>query len=72
MLESLSHKSVLARGFALVQGADGALAKAADLNAGDRVRITFTDGPKDADIVESGAGPAKKKAKPGGDQGSLF
>jgi len=70
MLESLSHKSVLQRGFALVQKSDGALAKANDLSAGDRVRITFADGPRDADIVSDGA--PKKKPKPGEGQGSLF
>lgn len=87
ILESLSHKSVLARGFALVQRADGALAKAGDLSVGDSVRITFTDGVRDAEITGAKASaptpetprrakkeePKKVEPKsPDKDQGSLF
>lgn len=75
MLESLSHKSVLARGFVMVQRDDGALVRAAkDLNAGDVVSLTFSDDQKKA-VIEPLAGDASKlrgKAKPGGGQGSLF
>ncbi|MES1197486.1 MAG: exodeoxyribonuclease VII large subunit [Pseudomonadota bacterium] len=81
MLESLSHKSVLARGFAMVQRPDGKLVRgAAELTAGDAVRLAFSDGEKDA-IVSRGEETeapaptpvrAKPPAKPGGDQGSLF
>jgi exodeoxyribonuclease VII large subunit len=82
MLESLSHKSVLARGFALIHRADGALVRAArDLNAGDLVEIGFADGTRHGVIepFELGASePEKPRATPvkqkpgGGDQGSLF
>jgi exodeoxyribonuclease VII large subunit len=85
MLESLSHKSVLARGFAMVHREDGVLVRAAkDLNAGDAVQITFADGdrhgviePENAPAREPDAEPAKPRAtpvknKPGGNQGSLF
>ncbi|MEZ5996783.1 MAG: exodeoxyribonuclease VII large subunit [Hyphomonadaceae bacterium] len=76
MLESLSHKSVLARGFVMVQREDGSLVRAAkDLNAGDVVDLTFADDHKKAVIDPApGAEPAKPrgKTKPGGDQGSLF
>jgi exodeoxyribonuclease VII large subunit len=74
MLESLSHKSVLARGFIMAHREDGALVRAAkDLNAGDVVNLTFADGQKKAviDPPPETARP-RPKPKPGGDQGSLF
>lgn len=76
MLESLSHKSVLARGFVMVSREDGSLVRAArDLNPGDVVDLAFADDHKTA-VVEpaASADPTKPrpKAKPGGDQGSLF
>ncbi len=76
MLESLSHKSVLARGFVMVHREDGALVRAAkDLSAGDAVQLTFADGDKNAVIdPEAAAEPAKPRAKPKppGNQGDLF
>jgi exodeoxyribonuclease VII large subunit len=73
LLETLSHKSALARGFALVRSADGSILRAAKgLNAGDAVTLSFADGDVGAVI---GADGAKRKAKPGesgGGQGSLF
>ncbi len=76
MLEGLSHKSVLARGFAMVHRADGTLVRAAkELAAGDEIELTFADGDQKAVIdPPAGAEPARPraKAKPGGDQGSLF
>ncbi len=76
MLDSLSHKRVLARGFALVQRADGALVRSAGaLNAGDALTLIFADGAAPATIGEGGGGPAKLKAKSRkgeADQGSLF
>jgi exodeoxyribonuclease VII large subunit len=77
VLESLSHHSVLKRGFALVSRADGALVRgAAELAAGDAVRIQFEDGEAAAVIGEEGArkpgpAPAGRKKSPA-DQGSLF
>ncbi|MEZ5973021.1 MAG: exodeoxyribonuclease VII large subunit [Hyphomonadaceae bacterium] len=82
MLESLSHKSVLARGFALVHRTDGSLVRAAkDLSPGDEIELTFADDkqsavidPSRAPAAEADAEAAKPKAKPkpGGNQGSLF
>jgi exodeoxyribonuclease VII large subunit len=73
LLETLSHKSALARGFALVRTADGAIVRAAKgLNTGDAVTLTFADGEAAATI---GADPApKRKGKPdgAGGQGTLF
>lgn len=74
MLESLSHKSVLARGFVMVHREDGTLVRAAkDLNAGDVIDLTFADDHKKA-VVDPPAEASKPKAKPkpGGDQGNLF
>lgn len=78
MLESLSHKSVLARGFVMVHREDGTLVRAAkDLSAGDEIELTFADDKQRA-IVDPArapsAEPAKPKAKPkpSGNQGDLF
>jgi exodeoxyribonuclease VII large subunit len=76
MLESLSHKSVLARGFVMVHRDDGTLVRAAkDLNTGDVIDLTFADDHKKAVIdppVDGAAKPKAKSTKPGGGQGSLF
>jgi exodeoxyribonuclease VII large subunit len=76
MLDSLSHKKVLARGFALVQRPDGGLVRAAGgLASGEAIQLTFADGAVGATIGEAAPGGAKAKAKPrkgGADQGSLF
>lgn len=81
MLESLSHKSVLARGFALVHREDGSLVRAAkELSSGDEIELTFADDkqraiidPARATTTEEPLSPrSKAKAKPGGNQGTLF
>ncbi|HRP11236.1 MAG TPA: exodeoxyribonuclease VII large subunit [Terricaulis sp.] len=78
MLESLSHKSVLARGFAMVHREDGVLVRSAkELNAGDVIELTFADDHRQAVIDPARAPtaePAKPrpKPKPGADQGDLF
>jgi exodeoxyribonuclease VII large subunit len=75
MLEGLSHKSVLARGFVMVHREDGTLVRAAkDLSPGDEIELTFADDKQKAIIDPPNAEPAKPRArpKPGGDQGSLF
>jgi len=80
MLESLSHKSVLARGFVLVHREDGSLVRAAkDLSPGDEIELTFADEKQRAviDPARARTGEAeppkpKPKPKPGGNQGDLF
>lgn len=84
MLESLSHKSVLARGFVMVHREDGSLVRAAkDLSPGDEIELTFADDKQRAVIDPARAPPTdtdtdpgppkpKPKPKPGGNQGSLF
>lgn len=57
LLETLSHRGVLARGFALVRGADGSPIRAASaVTAGAALRVEFHDGEIAA--VASGDGPA--------------
>ena len=76
LLETLSHKSALARGFALVRDADGHVISAAgDLAAGQGVTLTFKDGERAAVIDGGGDASPKRKGKAGAgpaDQGSLF
>jgi exodeoxyribonuclease VII large subunit len=77
MLESVSYRAVLERGFALVKGADGTVRRrAASLKHGEALRLAFADGEANA-IAGTGAktqawrarnprGPSK------GPQGDLF
>jgi exodeoxyribonuclease VII large subunit len=59
-LESLSYRSVLARGFALVRDASGdPLTRAVDVAAGARLSIAFADG----EVAATADGEAKRKAK---------
>jgi exodeoxyribonuclease VII large subunit len=72
LLETLSHKSVLSRGFALVTRPDGTLVRAAaGLTPGDSVRLRFGDGEASAAIGE-GEAPRKKPKSDKQGQGSLF
>jgi len=69
LLLSLSYKSVLARGYAVIKDASGQLVhERAALSPGDGVSIEFADGAVDATIA--GSPPLKKKPKPQSDSGS--
>ena len=76
---SFNPDGPLARGFARVNRADGALVRtAASLNAGEMVRLTFADGGREA-VIDGEAGPpapvrkpAVKKPAGGANQGDLF
>jgi len=77
VLDTLSYRAVLQRGFALVHGGDGKLRRRASaVSAGERLTITFTDGERGA--VASGApqekphGKAPPATKRGKGQGDLF
>jgi exodeoxyribonuclease VII large subunit len=49
VLDSLSYRAVLARGFVLVRGADGALKRSvASVTAGETLSLIFTDGESNA------------------------
>jgi len=73
VLDSISYKSVLARGFALVRGGDGTLRRrAAALAPGECLTLVFADGETPA-VAAGGKTPGAVKAKkPPADQGSLF
>jgi exodeoxyribonuclease VII large subunit len=80
LLDSVSYRAVLARGFALVRGPDGTFRRrAAAVIPGEMLILAFADG--DAQALAEGAGPkspakpaAKSGLRPGGKpgQGDLF
>jgi exodeoxyribonuclease VII large subunit len=81
LLESLSYRNVLARGFAVVYGADGrALKQAADMAPGTAVTIEMQDGHRAAQIDggDGAAPPPARRAVPAAasrkpvKQGELF
>ncbi|HEY5336766.1 MAG TPA: exodeoxyribonuclease VII large subunit [Rhizomicrobium sp.] len=76
ILESLSYKGVLERGFALVKGADGAIRRRADaIPAGERLTLTFVDGAREATAGGAPSAPTAIKSratKPSGGQGTLL
>jgi len=75
LLESLSYRSILARGFVLVHGPDGPVRRASGLAEGMRLELEFADGRRNAiagDLPAAGAapelgpeqGPARAPARP--------
>ncbi|WND01602.1 exodeoxyribonuclease VII large subunit [Temperatibacter marinus] len=68
MLESLSHKSVLQRGFAMVSSAEGHLITSVqDLKADELLSLTFKDGSTDvvvSDAESHAVMPTQKKPPP--------
>ncbi|WP_413661911.1 exodeoxyribonuclease VII large subunit [Methylocystis iwaonis] len=76
--DSLSHKAVLARGFALVRDESDALVRSvAQAPAGAALTIEFADGriaarAGEADAPTTPSVRKKPRKTPGGDQGSLF
>lgn len=72
VLESVSYRAVLARGFALVRGEDGVVRRrAADIAAGEGLRLTFADGEAEA-VAKGGSADKPARAKKPGGQGTLF
>lgn len=86
LLASLSYRSVLRRGFALVRDADGrAIRRVAAVSSPSRIEIEFADGKVDAQTLEGSGSPEPPKGSPStrssparksqsgsGSQGSLF
>jgi exodeoxyribonuclease VII large subunit len=71
-LGSVSYQAVLARGFALVQDAEGAtLTAAADVPAGERLVLTFADGQ--VGTTADGAKPGRRRdGREASSQGALL
>ncbi|MEM8936938.1 MAG: exodeoxyribonuclease VII large subunit, partial [Pseudomonadota bacterium] len=74
LLEGLSHQNVLARGFALVRGGDGALLRrAADVGDRKTGEIQFVDGARSVEFAAEDGGKkspaAPKKSRPARQQG---
>lgn len=74
LMHSVSYRSVLERGFALVRGEDGALRRRAkNIAPGERLSLDFVDGTRIA-VAEAPASPRPKPRtrSSGGGQESLF
>jgi exodeoxyribonuclease VII large subunit len=76
VLEGISYRAVLERGFALVRGEDGAVRRrAGSIQPGEALTLTFADGEAPAaagGVAVDGEGKPKKSRKRPADQGSLF
>jgi len=73
MLESLSHRGVLARGYALVRGMDGAVVRrAGDLVAGQGLELELADGAVGVVVAPGGVGGKKRERGSKTGQGTLF
>jgi exodeoxyribonuclease VII large subunit len=76
LLVTLGYHNVLARGFALVRAADGAMLRASEVRPGAALDIEFADGhvAAHADSAERSTEPAAKPSSKRGDekQGSLL
>ena len=72
MLDGISYRTVLERGFALVRGADGAIKRRADqIASGEALSLTFVDGETGA-VAAGSASKSKPRGKPAAGQGDLF
>jgi exodeoxyribonuclease VII large subunit len=73
VLDGISYRAVLERGFALVRGEDGTVRRRAGaIVAGESLTLTFADGDAKAVSGEGEGKPKTAKKKQGVDQGSLF
>jgi exodeoxyribonuclease VII large subunit len=74
VLDSVSYRSVLDRGFALVRGENGQVRRRAEtVVAGERLSLSFADGTRAAVAEGTSATKPKPRTKgPGGRQESLF
>ena len=71
VLEGISYRGVLERGFALVRDANGRIRRrAAEIKAGEALQLVFADGEKA--VRAEGPGGVSRAKKSGTDQGSLF
>jgi exodeoxyribonuclease VII large subunit len=71
VLDGISYRAVLERGFALVRGEDGTVRRrAGTVKDGESLRLIFADG--EAKVVAGEGSTKLVKKKQGTDQGSLF
>jgi exodeoxyribonuclease VII large subunit len=64
-LRTLSHKSALDRGFALIRDAQGRMIRnVADAQAAGRLELEFADGRIEADVDGAAQPPARQRQKP--------
>jgi exodeoxyribonuclease VII large subunit len=76
VLEGISYRAVLERGFALVRGEDGRIRRRAkQVASGEALMLTFADGSRPA-VADGEPQPSRPKSvrasKPRGEQGSLL
>lgn len=72
LLDGVSYRAALERGFALVRGADGRVRRrAAQLTAGEKLILAFADGEAEA-TAKTGTAKTPAGRKSPGDQGSLL
>jgi exodeoxyribonuclease VII large subunit len=74
VLEGISYRGVLERGFALVRGADGKIRRRAEaVTSGERLSLTFADGEREAIADGAPSAPVRPRVtKRSGNQGDLF
>ncbi len=80
VLESVSYRKVLARGYAVVHGADALVTAAGQLTAGQGIELEFADGRVGARVLSDGSARATAPTRPrrppkpddDGSQGSLL
>jgi exodeoxyribonuclease VII large subunit len=73
VLDGISYRAVLERGFALVRGEDGTVRRRAEtVQSGESLTLTFADGEARAVAGDGDGKPKMPKKKRGVDQGSLF
>jgi exodeoxyribonuclease VII large subunit len=74
VLETLSYKATLRRGFTVVRKGKVVLTRAAQVGSGDILDIQFEDGhvPAKASPIAGVQAPRRKITSPGGGQGSLL
>ncbi len=71
MLETLSYKATLERGFAAVRGPNGLARRAADIGSGDALEIEFADGRVSAVVGDAPSeGGERKRRKASSSSGS--
>ncbi len=74
VLETVSYQSTLARGFAVVHGPKGVVTRAAQIEAGESLKLQFSDGQAAATAGPPSSAQSARPKPPrgGGEQGKLL